>query len=74
MKPDFLAFVSRSALAIPRNTLIFFHSSKFLVSGERLMYLTSQDGDWFLDELSTMSGNIAQLLSVLKNNPLVRKY
>ena len=36
------------------------------------MHLTSRDGDWFLDELCTMCGNIAQLLSVLKNNPLVR--
>ena len=35
------------------------------------MHLTSRDGDWFLDELCTMCGNIAQLLSVLKNNPLV---
>ena len=35
------------------------------------MHLTSQDGDWFLDELCTMCANIAQLLSVLKNNPLV---
>ncbi len=36
------------------------------------MHLTSREGDWFLDELCTMCGNIAQLLSVLKNNPLVR--
>lgn len=41
-----------------------------LVAGERLMHLTSRDGDWFLDELCTMCGNISQLLSVLKNNPL----
>ena len=34
------------------------------------MHLTSRDGDWFLDELSTMCGNISQLLSVLKNSPL----
>lgn len=34
------------------------------------MHLTSRDGDWFLDELCTMCGNISQLLSVLKNNPL----
>lgn len=40
------------------------------VAGERLMHLTSRDGDWFLDELGTMCSNISQLLSVLKNNPL----
>ncbi|XP_066926510.1 serine/threonine-protein kinase SMG1-like [Clytia hemisphaerica] len=40
------------------------------VATERLMHLTSRDGDWFLDELSTMCANISQLLSVLKNNPL----
>lgn len=40
------------------------------VAGDRLMHLTSRDGDWFLDELSTMCGNTSQLLSVLKNNPL----
>ena len=51
---------------------LFYRFMRFiLVSGERLMYLTSKDGDWFLDELCTMCGNISQLLSVLKNNPLV---
>ncbi|XP_065681003.1 serine/threonine-protein kinase SMG1 isoform X2 [Hydra vulgaris] len=40
------------------------------VAGDRLMHLTSRDGDWFLDELCTMCSNINQLLSVLKNNPL----
>eukprot|EP00795_Rhopilema_esculentum_P008911 gene8911-16536_t len=40
------------------------------VAGDKLMHLTSRDGDWFLDELCTMCGNIVQLLSVLKNNPL----
>ena len=40
------------------------------VAADRLMHLTSRDGDWFLDELSTMCGNISQLLSVLKNNPV----
>ncbi len=34
-------------------------------AGERLMDLTSRDGDWFLDELCSMSGNVNQLLSLL---------
>ena len=32
------------------------------------MDLTSRDGDWFLDELHSMSGNINQLLSILSSS------
>ena len=40
-------------------------------AGDRLMDLTSRDGDWFLDELCSMSGNVNQLLLLLKDNPLM---
>ena len=52
--------------------ILFFNLMTLMssVAGDRLMHLTSRDGDWFLDELCTMCGNISQLLSVLKNNPL----
>ncbi|XP_005098211.1 serine/threonine-protein kinase SMG1 [Aplysia californica] len=34
-------------------------------AGDRLMDLTSRDGDWFLDELCSMSGNVNQFLETL---------
>ena len=37
------------------------------------MDLTSRDGDWFLDELCSMSGNVNQLLGLL-NDPAVVGY
>lgn len=43
-----------------------------LVAKERLSELTSREGDWFLDELCSMSGNVNQLLLLLKDHPLVR--
>ena len=30
------------------------------------MDLTSRDGDWFLDELCSMSGNVSQFLDIVK--------
>ncbi|XP_048245963.1 serine/threonine-protein kinase SMG1-like isoform X1 [Haliotis rufescens] len=39
-------------------------------AGDRLMDLTSRDGDWFLDELSSMSGNVNMFLDTLKNNTM----
>ena len=33
---------------------------------DRLSDLTSRDGDWFLDELCTMSGNVSQMVNLLK--------
>ena len=32
---------------------------------DRLSDLTSRDGDWFLDELCTMSGNVSQMAGLL---------
>ena len=33
---------------------------------DRLSDLTSRDGDWFLDELCTMSGNVSQMVNLLE--------
>ena len=44
----------------------------FLAAGDRLMDLTSREGDWFQDELHSMSGNVNQLLTLLNNNHVVR--
>ncbi|XP_031554049.1 serine/threonine-protein kinase SMG1-like, partial [Actinia tenebrosa] len=41
------------------------------VAGDRLSDLTSREGDWFLEELCSMSGNVTQLLSLLRGHPLV---
>lgn len=40
-------------------------------AAERLMDLTSRDGDWFLDELCSMSGNVNHLLGLLQHPQLV---
>ena len=40
-------------------------------AAERLMDLTSRDGDWFLDELCSMSGNVNHLLGLLQYPALV---
>lgn len=37
-------------------------------AGDRLMDLTSRDGDWFLDELCSMSSNIMHYIDMLKIN------
>ena len=34
---------------------------------ERLMDLTSREGDWFLDELCSMSGNVSHLVGLLND-------
>ena len=41
-------------------------------AGDRLMDLTSRDGDWFLDELCSMSGNVTHLLGLLNDPSVVR--
>ncbi|KAK7113677.1 hypothetical protein V1264_012925 [Littorina saxatilis] len=40
-------------------------------AGERLMDLTSRDGDWFLEELSSISGNVNHFLNTLERNTTV---
>ena len=35
------------------------------------MDLTSREGDWFLDELCSMSGNVNQLLLAALNDPSI---
>ncbi|XP_063077660.1 serine/threonine-protein kinase SMG1 isoform X2 [Engraulis encrasicolus] len=40
-------------------------------AGEQLVELTSRDGDWFLEELCSMSGNITCLLQLLQQCQLI---
>lgn len=40
-------------------------------AGEQLVELTSRDGDWFLEELCSMSGNITCLLQLLQQCQLL---
>jgi hypothetical protein len=40
-------------------------------ASDRLVDLTSRDGDWFLDELCSMSGNVNHLLGLLQHTALV---
>lgn len=37
------------------------------------MDLTSRDGDWFLDELCSMSSNVIHFIDTLKTNTLVQE-
>ena len=41
---------------------------------DRLSDLTSRDGDWFLDELCTMSGNVSQMVNLLEMCLLSKGY
>ena len=41
-------------------------SLSILAARERLSDLTSRDGDWFMDELCTMSGNVSQMTETLQ--------
>ena len=40
-------------------------------AGDRLMDLTSRDGDWFLDELCSMSANINQMITLIADPSMV---
>ncbi len=40
-------------------------------AGDRLMDLTSREGDWFLDELCSMSGNVNHMLTLLTDTTVV---
>ena len=40
-------------------------------AGDRLMDLTSRDGDWFLDELCSMSANINQMIALIADPAMV---
>ncbi len=42
------------------------YHSLFPAARDRLSDLTSKDGDWFLDELCTMSGNVSQMICLLE--------
>ena len=43
----------------------------YLGAGERLEDLTSREGDWFLDELTSISGNVNYTLNMLTANAAV---
>ncbi|KAJ3601732.1 hypothetical protein NHX12_032699 [Muraenolepis orangiensis] len=65
-----LAAVITSALcALMRRNLIM--ESAAASAGEQLVDLTSRDGAWFLEELCSMSGNIAVLASLLQRCQLL---
>ena len=47
------------------NDYVFPSLPSFSAARDRLSDLTSRDGDWFLDELYTMSGNVSQMIGLL---------
>ena len=67
-------FSKTSAVDMKRLYCIFIPSliCFSVVAKDRLSELTSREGDWFLDELCSMSGNVNQLLVLLKDYPVVR--
>ena len=46
--------------------LLSSHVSLCTAARERLCDLTSREGDWFLDELCTMSGNVSQMIGLME--------
>ncbi|EDO48437.1 predicted protein [Nematostella vectensis] len=67
-----LASVITTALcSLSKRCLIMENTAR--VAGDRLSDLTSRDGDWFLEELCSMSGNVTQLLSLLRDHPVPDK-
>lgn len=68
---DFLFFVSFISRKPCFKILLLFSCSP-IVAKDRLSDLTSREGDWFLDELCSMSGNVNQLLLLLKDHQMVR--
>ena len=51
----------------PLNRRWLFMEQTAQSAGIRLSELNSREGDWFLDELCTMSGNVSQMISLLEN-------
>ena len=43
-----------------------------LVAGSRLLDLVSRDGDWFLEELVSMTGNVMQFATFARTYWMVR--
>ncbi len=46
----------------------------FSVAGSRLLDLVSRDGDWFLEELVSMTGNVMQFATFARTYWMVRMY
>lgn len=51
----------------PLNRRWLFMEQTAQSAGVRLSELNSREGDWFLDELCTMSGNVSQMINLLEN-------
>ena len=52
-------------MLLPQVKISLFFLINHSAARDRLSDLTSRDGDWFLDELCTMSGNVSQMVSLL---------
>ncbi|KAL8580399.1 hypothetical protein ACOMHN_020876 [Nucella lapillus] len=61
-----IGFVVSALSSLSKRYLLMESASS--AAGERLMDLTSRDGDWFLEELSSISGNVNHFLNTLERN------
>ncbi|XP_076458807.1 serine/threonine-protein kinase SMG1-like [Babylonia areolata] len=64
-----IGFVVSALSSLSKRYLLMESASS--AAGERLMDLTSRDGDWFLEELSSISGNVNHFLNTLERNTTV---
>uniref|UniRef100_T1J1T4 PI3K/PI4K catalytic domain-containing protein n=1 Tax=Strigamia maritima TaxID=126957 RepID=T1J1T4_STRMM len=62
-----LACVLLTALCSLNKRCLMMEGAAF-AAGDRLVDLTSRDGDWFLDEVFSISSNVMQLLTLLRTN------
>jgi PI-3-kinase-related kinase SMG-1 len=62
--PALACFIIAALCPLSRRWLFMEQTAQ--AARERLSDLTSRDGDWFLDELCTMSGNVSQMNSLLE--------
>ena len=63
--PDALAsFIIVALCPLSRRWLYMEQTAR--AARERLSDLTSREGDWFMDELCTMSGNVSQMTKLLE--------
>ena len=62
--PALACFIIAALCPLSRRWLFMEQTAQ--AARERLSDLTSRDGDWFLDELCTMSGNVSQMNGLLE--------
>jgi PI-3-kinase-related kinase SMG-1 len=62
--PSLACFIIAALCPLSRRWLFMEQTAQ--AARERLSDLTSRDGDWFLDELCTMSGNVSQMNGLLQ--------